>query len=255
MYGFYFNKDLMNKFISYTSLVLKLLKNNQYCQLRDCVLITISYKEMIPNDEESKTFHDNILFENDNEPFKYVYFKKGMQYIEMFKSNDIDIKNLEIKNISLVLRQNFINQVLKTNFKYFEEEIYTFIAHLNFSPHKICSIIGIKYEDSTRFIPMNFKMWVRHYTIKHLERQSATSSVYFGLSKQYTVIEPRIIDGKISKATSDKTILSLHDAKAFVQNTTLPEYVRGYLPYTIYYANEAYIILAFNPLENPIINL
>lgn len=248
--------------MNYTHLVLNLLKNKHYPVLWDHVILDIYYKKLKPKcaGKQYISCCPEVVFEQENEATKIVYLTHHDKYIYVHKENpkDIELKNLAVQCIKVKINKGYINKILKTDCKSFEEEIYKFLTELNFNVPKVREVLNLSFVDSTRFVPDSIQMWISRYHSKPIQNQ-CLSRDYFGPSND--LIDSRMIFGKLSTCTSNDKILSLRNSRAMENDEEneelIPLLMRQYERYTYHYLTEyqTYIPLAYNPLENPIISL
>ena len=240
------------------------LKKGEYISLLDHVIVSVYYKMLEPKTEgEVVIDYADHVYENQNEPFKYVFLtSQKNNVVSIHKETEIDVNCLPVKCFNIRFVPCYINRLLDTNYKTFEEEIYEFIRQLNFNPPRVRNAFSLTFVDSTRFIPCNLKMRVFKYKVHDLTNCgcSEDSAKYFGppiMKPQF--FQTRMIDGKISPASAKLCpILSLNNAIEWKKNATdIPSWTHDYEPYCIYLVrNENLLIpLAYNPFENPIIQL
>lgn len=246
--------------MDYQTLVFELLKNKYYPVLEDCVIIDIYHKFLKPistGKQYASSMNPEVLFERENEATKIVYLTHQHPFIYLHKEevNTIDLKNLPIDCIRVKINKGFINKVLRTNYKYFEEEIYKFITELNFNIPNIRDILNLSFVDSTRFIPTSIQMWISRYKTMRIT-DVCINKDNFGPKTE--LIDTRMILGKLSKCTSNSKILSMRDPTPLENEEDeeeIPFHIINTEKYTFHYIPEynTIIPLAFNPLENPII--
>lgn len=248
--------------MNYTTLVLNLLKSKHYPILLDHVIMDIYYKEIKPKcaGKQYSLGCPEVIFEQENEASKIVYMTNHDTHIYIHKEDftNVDLNKLNVKCLKIKLNKGFINKILHTDYNTFEEEIYSFITCLNFDITKIHEILGLSFVDSTRFIPDSIQMWIYRYNSRSIQNQ-CLSAEYFGPSCD--LIDARIILGKLSPCKSNHKILSLRNSRAMESDEEneqiIPEYMKAYERYIFHYVTDyqTYIPLAYNPLENPIINM
>lgn len=249
--------------MEYKTLVLQHLKRKQYPILLNHVIMDVYYKMLKPKCPGKQYFSPcncaEVIFEKENEANKIVYMTSQGKYFFIHKEDfkDVDFQNLQVQCKKIKINKGFINKILNTEFKTFEEEIYKFITHLNFNIPKVREILNITFIDSTRFIPHCIQMWVSNYNSVPILGQ-CLSREYFGPSND--LIDSRMVLGHMSSCTSKDLILSCRNATAMKQDDENELNIPGFLltceRYVLHYLTEytTYIPLAYNPLENPIIH-
>lgn len=240
---------------SYKELVLKCLRFNRYPVLQHFVFLDIYYK-MIPEREGSSPSvwvepgrSPDWIYENENGPFRYIYLTgEGRSYcihtLETFRTRSYPLRCISIK-----LYKNSVNESFRTTCETFEEEIYHFITYLNTDVTKIRHFLNLSFSDSTRFVPQRIVMWIsERVSTQPAMKACGDFESYFGPSKSH--FETRLVRGKLSPCTSKETLLSLNDDVAWKPEMFLP-----YHPYNYHYSTawNAFVPLAFNPLENSIV--
>jgi hypothetical protein len=254
----------------YAFVVSELLQRGKYCLLKDHVILTVFYR--ILRSDSSGEFVDKEpqedAYEKHVEPFKYTYLSRRDDCVYVHVLPDIDTvsPSAPVKCIHITLRRGLINGYFNKSFVLFEEEIYTFLTYLNFSPTKIHGMLNLTFADATRFVPVDVQMRVRDYDVgplTHTTCSSSSSSVgtkYFGSKVDGDFLfQPREIEGRMSKARSNSKILSLRDGRGWMKDEGCikPEWIDSIVsPYVVYWSVErnSYLPLAFNPFENPIIS-
>ena len=230
--------------------------------LKGEVLITIVYKTIKP-DPHGKlipAIDQLLLYEQAQKPLHFTYLSEEKGKVYLHESTHYCLDGVE-KCINLRLRQNDINFHLHESHSYFEEEIYTFITHLNFNPSNVRSLLRFSLAEATRMIPVNVRMSVSDYDVFPLSQygKEGIHPEFFGPEDGgEPMITIRELEGKISKARVRHKILSLKDGERFKihKDTYLHQWIlSSTTPYVVYLClkNNAYVRLAYNPLENPII--
>lgn len=244
--------------LDYKTFVLRLLENKKFGHLSDYVILSIHHKwlpaadcsgvqrsfSLLKNDPE-------VIFETENEPFRYVYLERENHYGLVFKTARFSTGPAQCINVKL--RENHVNEALHLKLKTFEEQIYVFVSHLNFDVPRVRSFLGLGFVEATRFVPTYVKLWVSSCRVASIDNYCVSPRCFGPLES--TTIEPRFVDGRLSPCRSKTRILSLRDHFAWEKEENHPEFVRNYHPYNIHYVPQfaSYVPLAFNPLENPII--
>lgn len=233
--------------MDYKKLVLELLEQGFHPVLQNFVIFDIYFKfipiDFKPSYSKSITRIEAI---EDKNPYKLTYLiKNGDRFIVNY-IDKLNIDNIPLQCITIKLSRSLLDKrILQSESKTFEEEIYHFITLLNYNVPKICSFLNLNAIEATRFLPQKITLWVSNYT-----RQSLKSCILsteelerFGPNNN-DVIPTRMLLGLLSPCISTSKILSLNNNK----NVNLK--------YTHYYIEKykTIINLAFNPLENPIIN-
>lgn len=255
-------------FRSYKSVVLECLSKKKYPILYDHVVIVIYFKWILPSRfkttqiiNNSKYHLPEIIYEKENKPFKLLYFQQGTINMVACELEKIDIHEdctLNDYKKYVRLRRNDISEHLKIPCKSFEEEIYLFIKYLNIDISKIAKLLDLKFEESTRFIPISFKMCVENFYENPIELSCklVNDSKHFGPTLEFNQLNTREVNGNISASMSKNVILSLNDDINWqnIKSKFPAEFIHSE-PYTLYYSVyfETIVPLAYNPLENPII--
>ena len=253
---------------SYKSVVLDSLKKKSYPVLYDYVIIIVYFKWISPSRsvstkviENSKYHLPEILYEKENKELTLLYFEEGNKNIvacelENFNISEDCAPNVHRKNIRL--RRNDLCDLLKVKCSCFEEEIYLFIKHLNIDVPKIGTLLDLNFEESTRFIPISFKICVDKFFIKPIDSSCKLTDPHqhFGPSYASNHLDTREVNGNISASASKDTILSLNDDINWKEiKYKFAAELQRLNPYIIYYSVRWQTVfpLAYNPLENPII--
>ena len=255
-------------FSSYMSVVMECLNKKSYPVLYDHVVVVIYFKwisspRLISSKilENSKYYLPEILYDKENKPLTLLYFEKGDKNIvacELEKFNILeDCSQTDYKKY-VRLRRNDLCDLLKIQCKCFEEEIYIFIKFLNSDVSKIRKLLDLSFEESTRFIPISFKMCIEKFFINPLDISCKLTDYhqYFGPSPLSHLFDTRELNGNISACCSKNVILSLNDDIKWEEiKYKFAKELYRYNPYTIYYSTvwQTVFPLAYNPLENPII--
>lgn len=245
--------------LEYSKLIFDLLKTKQYPVIKNYVVLDIFYKIIKPKNPGKRFFSrcPEVLFEQENDPSKIIYLCDEGKYIIVHKEDpkDIDLKSLPVECLRIKIYQGYINKILQTNFKFFEEEIYTLLTHLNYDIPKIREILNLSYTQSTRFIPDHIRLWVSNAIAMPMDC-GCSKMIYFGVVHE--TIDTRMIRGKLSACTANTKILSCNNDQGIKDDNLIQELSRNLLDYDLYNIHyipehQAYIPLAYNPLENPII--
>lgn len=243
-------------FREYKNLVHSCLKEQCYPVLLDYVIIEIYYKVISPDsDHRHTTMYEanygspEVVFEREQDPFKLVYLSGEKRRFCVHKVDVLESNRYATNCIRVKLYRSSVNEILKLKCLTFEEEIYQFIAHLNFDVVRIRELLGLTFVKSTRFLPQYIRMWVETFETKRIETCCINPNTHcFGPSST-NFLETRIVNGKLSACSSREELLSLNDDLKYKPNN-LEHHVYN-MHYSIRW--KAVIPLAYNPFENPII--
>lgn len=249
----------------YKDLVLRLLDKQQYPILSSHVILNIYYRELETKEIGITYIKSNndpeTIFNQINEPYHLIFLNDYGNYFTVHKKpySQFTLSSLPIKCKRLKIYKNgAINETLNLNCNTFEEELYHFIACLNYDIPKIKSLLNINFIQSTKFIPISIKLFVSNYKTALITGNYNKPS-YFGPNADELQI--RLLEGRLSRCTNNTYIHSLRDHYLFlkdIDNKTIdfPQFVYSYHFYNIYFSlhYKAFIPLAYNPFENPIIN-
>lgn len=250
--------------LDYRGVVMRLLQQGKYPVLKNFVILEIYYKNFetktIGSLQSSNTITPEVLFDKINDPYKIVFFtKKGNN----FYSHKEDVFNLNLNHLPLKCKKIKIykNDAILNLFDLksdttFEEEIYLFITYLNYDIPKIKDLLNLDFIESTTFIPLALKIKVSEYDIKNMVGSFEMPN-FFGPNSND--LQVRLFEGYLSNCYSKTYILSLRDHHAleeYFKNNNEIDFLNNYHSYNIHYAlnQKSFVPLAFNPLENPIIN-
>lgn len=246
--------------ISYRNLVSRLLPARLYPVLHNYVIMDVYYKA-IPEDgsvSDSIQHFDRhysspeSVYETCNEPFSISFMTSvppGGSFALHKIYNRLDMSALPIECISVKLDRSVIDKTLYTHSFTFEQELYRFLAHLNFNVPRIRNLLDLNFFQSTRFLPQYVKMFVCKFSTESISMLGGglQKKRFFGpdISSNIPV---RMLRGKLAECTSVDTLLSLNDDIGAEIATTDT-------PYVVHYAEKwnALVPLAYNPFENPII--
>jgi hypothetical protein len=246
----------------YAFVVSQLLQRGKYCLLKDHVILTVFYR--ILRSDSSGEYIDKEppedAYEKHIEPFNYTYLSRRDDCVYVHVLPDVDTASSPVKCIHITFRRGLINGYFNKSFVLFEEEIYTFLSYLNFSPIKIYGLLNLTFADATRFVPIDVLMRVREYDVAPLATTCSSSAgiKYFGPNVEGDFLfQPREIEGQMSKSESNSKILSLRDGRGWTKDKECvkPEWIDLIeSPYVAHWSVErnSYLPLAFNPFENPI---
>lgn len=250
--------------VDYRDLVLRLLPQRKYPILSNFVILEIYYKNFetkeLGKQHDARHSTPETVYEQINDPYDIIFLTKNGRYFNSHKEN---IFNLNFRHLPLnckkikIYKNDAIRNVLKKELEItFEEELYLFTACLNYDIPKIKELLNLDFIQSTTFIPLSVKIKVSEYATKDME-ESCEMPDCFGPNNND--LQVRLFEGQLSNCFSKTHIVSLRDHRAFqnyLDKGSHPNFINLYNPYNIHYAPEqkSFLPLAYNPLENPIIN-
>lgn len=233
----------------YKQVVLDLLQQKQYPVLENYVFLDVYYKTIPPltpariRQYDRRIDQPEDVFIRDANPFDLSYLVPGGDTFYMYHVPRLDVASYPEQCLTLKLNRFVVDtRVLHRMSASFEEELYAFLALLNVDVPRVAPLLDLTFMESTRFLPQHIQLWVHQYQERTLASRplTATERSCFGPEKE-GVLSVRELSGHLAAATSHAHILSLRD---------------GPFRYTDHYSDhwDAVFPLAFNPLENPIID-
>lgn len=250
--------------VDYRNLVMRLLPQGKYPILSNFVILEIYYKNFetkeLGKQYDVRNNMPETVYEQINDPYDIIFFTKNGRYFNSHKEN---IFNLNFRHLPLnckkikIYKNDAISKLFKKDLEItFEEELYLFITCLNYDIPKIKELLNLDFIQSTTFIPLSLKMNVCEYTTKDME---GTYEMPDCFGPNNNDLQVRLFEGQLSNCFSKTNIVSLRDHHAFesyLRKESHPNFINLYNFYNIHYASEqkSFIPLAYNPLENPIIN-
>lgn len=268
----------------YKALVLNLLCKCQYPVLRDFVVVDIWYKMIPPVDrivsEDSvKTFDRRYanpldVWKSNMNPFSLSYLSGGgssapPSTFYLCECDELDTRSLPLQCRRIKLSRSVVDRTVEYHASdSFEEELCLFWGLLNFDLPRVAPLFDMDEFSSTRCLPQFITLWAYRYDAVPFGPCGAASMTAETISRfgppttvgESGVLPVRVVRGRLAPCTSSETLLSLnndvdgifHPATAADSNVAAAA-VKA--PYTIHYVEKshAFIPLAYNPLENPII--
>lgn len=249
--------------VDYKNLVMKLLSEKKYPVLSDFVILEIYYKNFetkyLGKQHNIRDSVPETIFEQINDPYDIIFLTKNGKYFNSHRENIFDINlsqfPLQCKKIK-IYKNDVISDLFKREISTFEEELYLFISYLNYDIPQIKELLNLDFIECTTFIPLSLKIKVNEYIEKNIDGYFEQPDCF---GPNNNDLQVRFIEGHLSNCFSKTYIISLRDHYAFEnysKSQMLPNFITFYNVYNIHYAVEqkSFIPLAYNPLENPIIN-